>query len=119
MSAINKIHVAKFKDKAKSLHRAVKANDATALRRIAPYFDDISEFKLTQAQLVIARELRCSSWRELVSNDDWAQCSFCKKWQYEVKNLVAGPDVYVCDECIEFCSGIIRDNLDDGRHAHA
>lgn len=119
MPANNNIHIAKFKIKAKSLHRAVKANDATALRRITPYFNDISEFKLTQAQLVIARELRCSSWRDLVSNDDWVQCSFCKKWQYEVKQLVAGPDVYVCYECIEFCSGIIRDNLNDDQRARA
>ncbi|HLB30872.1 MAG TPA: ClpX C4-type zinc finger protein [Gammaproteobacteria bacterium] len=119
MSTSNNIHVAKFKSKAKSLHRAVKANDAAAMRRIAPYFDHVTEFKLTQAQLVISRELHCSSWMELVSNDEWVRCSFCKKWQYEVKNLVAGPDVYVCDECVEFCSGIIRDNLHDGQHTPA
>lgn len=97
----------------------MKKSDHIALCRIAPYFDDISEFKLTQAQLVIARELQCSSWRELVLHDDWLQCSFCKKWQYEVKKLVAGPDAYVCDECIEFCHEIIRDDLSNESGAHA
>lgn len=115
MPAINNIHVTKFKTRAKSLHKAVKAGDEAALRRIAPYFDDIPKFKLTQAQLVIARELNCSSWRELVSIDNWARCSFCRKWQYEVKKLVAGPDdAYVCDECIEFCHDIIRDDINTG-----
>ena len=114
MPTSNNHHITKFKSKAKSLHKAVKMGDNTALRRIAPYFDDISEFKLTQAQLVIARELQCSSWRELVSNDDWLQCSFCKKWQYEVKKLIAGPDVHVCDDCIEFCHEIIHDDLSNG-----
>ena len=115
----NNIHVTKLKSKAKSLHRAVKARDETALRRIAPYFDDTSEFKLTQAQLVIARELNYSSWRELVSNDDWIQCSFCKKWQYEVKKLIEGPDAYVCDECIEFCHGILQDDINNGPKIYA
>ena len=119
MPVSNNIHVAKFKSKAKTLHKAVKANNEAALRRIAPYFDDVSEFKLTQAQLVIARELHCSSWRELVSNNDWVQCSFCRKCQYEVKKLVAGPDVYVCGECIELCNEIIRDDLNIGPGAHA
>jgi len=32
-------------------------------------------------------------------------CSFCGKGQEEVKKLVAGPSVYICDECIELCNG--------------
>ncbi len=34
-------------------------------------------------------------------------CSFCEKNQYEIKKLIAGPDVLICDECIELCSDII------------
>jgi len=37
------------------------------------------------------------------------QCSFCGKTQAEVKKLVAGPNVYICDECIALCQGIIED----------
>ena len=38
-------------------------------------------------------------------------CSFCGKSQHEVKKLIAGPSVFVCDECIELCTEIIRDEL--------
>jgi ATP-dependent Clp protease ATP-binding subunit ClpX len=38
-------------------------------------------------------------------------CSFCGKSQHEVKKLIAGPSVFVCDECIELCNEIIRDEL--------
>lgn len=49
-------------------------------------------------------------------------CSFCGKSQHEVKKLIAGPSVFVCDECIELCNEIIRDELpvvaaDDARKA--
>src|SRR6266542_2545896 len=36
-------------------------------------------------------------------------CSFCGKSQHEVKRLIAGPSVFICDECIDLCNGIIRD----------
>ena len=36
-------------------------------------------------------------------------CSFCGKSQHEVKKLIAGPSVFICDECIELCNDIIRD----------
>ncbi len=35
-------------------------------------------------------------------------CSFCGKSQEEVKKLVAGPTVFICDECIELCSDILH-----------
>ncbi len=41
-------------------------------------------------------------------------CSFCGKSQHEVKKLIAGPSVFVCDECIELCNEIIRDELPAG-----
>lgn len=104
------LHVAKFKSRAKELQKAVQAGDASALKRISPYFDrQHTDFKLTQAQLVVARERGCSSWKELIQKDDWVACSFCKKWQYEVAKVVAGPGVYVCDECVALCNEIIND----------
>ena len=36
-------------------------------------------------------------------------CSFCGKNQKEVKKLIAGPAVYICDECIQLCSEIIEE----------
>ncbi len=38
-------------------------------------------------------------------------CSFCGKSQHEVKKLIAGPSVFICEECIELCNDIIRDEL--------
>ncbi|BBL71168.1 ATP-dependent Clp protease ATP-binding subunit ClpX [Methylogaea oryzae] len=40
-------------------------------------------------------------------------CSFCGKSQHEVRKLIAGPAVYVCDECVELCNDIIREELNE------
>ena len=40
-------------------------------------------------------------------------CNFCGKNQNEVRKLIAGPSVYVCDECVELCNDIIREELQD------
>ncbi len=39
-------------------------------------------------------------------------CSFCGKKQEEVKKLIAGPTVYICDECIELCNDIMLEEFD-------
>ena len=39
-------------------------------------------------------------------------CSFCGKSQKEVKKLIAGPTVYICDECIGLCNDIIAEEID-------
>ena len=36
-------------------------------------------------------------------------CSFCGKSQHEVRKLIAGPSVFICDECVELCNDIIRE----------
>jgi ATP-dependent Clp protease ATP-binding subunit ClpX len=48
------------------------------------------------------------------SSEKTLYCSFCGKSQHEVKKLIAGPSVFVCDECIELCNEIIRDELPVG-----
>ena len=40
-------------------------------------------------------------------------CSFCGKSQHEVRKLIAGPSVFVCDECVELCNDIIREELQE------
>ncbi len=40
-------------------------------------------------------------------------CSFCGKSQHEVRKLIAGPSVYICDECVELCNDIIREEMQD------
>jgi len=44
-------------------------------------------------------------------DDEFLKCSFCGKGQEEVKKLIAGPTVYICNECIELCNEIIEDEL--------
>ena len=43
------------------------------------------------------------------SSEKLLYCSFCGKSQHEVRKLIAGPSVFICDECIELCNDIIRD----------
>jgi ATP-dependent Clp protease ATP-binding subunit ClpX len=40
-------------------------------------------------------------------------CSFCGKSQHEVRKLIAGPSVYICDECVDLCNDIIREEIKD------
>ncbi len=44
-------------------------------------------------------------------------CSFCSKSQHEVKKLIAGPSVYVCDECVALCNEIIHEHGPEDKHA--
>jgi ATP-dependent Clp protease ATP-binding subunit ClpX len=41
-------------------------------------------------------------------------CSFCGKSQHEVRKLIAGPTVFICDECVELCNDIIREEIEVG-----
>ena len=45
------------------------------------------------------------------SGEKLLYCSFCGKSQHEVRKLIAGPSVFICDECIELCNDIIRDEI--------
>jgi ATP-dependent Clp protease ATP-binding subunit ClpX len=47
------------------------------------------------------------------SGDKVLYCSFCGKSQHEVKKLIAGPSVFVCDECVELCNDIIREETQE------
>ena len=47
------------------------------------------------------------------NGDKLLYCSFCGKSQHEVRKLIAGPSVFVCDECVELCNDIIREEVHD------
>src|SRR5574337_36635 len=58
---------------------------------------------------------------EKPSGDKLLYCSFCGKSQHEVRKLIAGPSVYICDECVELCNDIIREELEEknaGKKSH-
>ena len=40
-------------------------------------------------------------------------CSFCGKSQNEVRKLIAGPSVFICDECVDLCNDIIREEIQE------
>ena len=46
---------------------------------------------------------------EKTTGDKLLYCSFCGKSQHEVRKLIAGPTVFICDECVEVCMDIIRE----------
>ena len=46
-------------------------------------------------------------------SEDLKHCSFCGKSQQEVPKLIAGPSVYICDECVDLCNEIITDEFDE------
>ncbi len=48
----------------------------------------------------------------MVKHDDsMLKCSFCGKSQDQVKKLIAGPEVYICDECVELCNQILDEEF--------
>ncbi|HFD32996.1 MAG TPA: ATP-dependent Clp protease ATP-binding subunit ClpX [Gammaproteobacteria bacterium] len=47
------------------------------------------------------------------TTEDLKHCSFCGKSQQEVPKLIAGPSVYICDECVDLCNEIIKDEFED------
>ena len=50
------------------------------------------------------------------NKDGYLRCSFCGKTQKEVRKLIAGPGVYICDECVGLCGEIIADEIDKDDH---
>jgi len=52
-------------------------------------------------------------------DDKLLYCSFCGKSQHEVRKLIAGPNVFICDECVELCNDIIREEMEDNAPAAA
>jgi len=54
---------------------------------------------------------------ESASDNKVLYCSFCGKSQHEVRKLIAGPSVYICDECVELCNDIIREELEEASMA--
>ena len=51
-------------------------------------------------------------------SSDLVKCSFCGKSQKQVKKLIAGPGVYICDECIDLCNDIIEEEAAESSEVH-
>lgn len=54
-----------------------------------------------------------------MSSNDRLKCSFCGKTQDQVRKLIAGPDVFICDECVELCNEILDEEFFEGKEKNA
>ena len=54
-----------------------------------------------------------------MSSNDRLKCSFCGKTQDQVRKLIAGPDVFICDECVELCNEILDEEFFEGKEKSA
>ena len=56
---------------------------------------------------------KIDSFKKIMStnNKNILYCSFCGKSQHEVRKLIAGPTVFICDECVELCMDIIKEKI--------
>ena len=53
-------------------------------------------------------------WEQL-KRSELLKCSFCGKYERQVDELICGPGVAICDECVELCNGIIEEERTQGR----
>ncbi|HHW6392870.1 TPA: ClpX C4-type zinc finger protein [Escherichia coli] len=75
--------------------------------------EEIPPEKLVECCRVMLRRkddiTRLASYKSSVSVRRTLYCSFCKKPQHAVKKLFSGDDVFICDECVEVCNSVIRE----------
>ncbi|HDW2852046.1 TPA: carboxylate--amine ligase [Escherichia coli] len=75
--------------------------------------EDISPEKLVEFSRVILRRkndiARLTSGAPFVSTSPTLYCSFCNKSQHTVKKLIAGDNVFICNECVKDCNNIIQE----------
>jgi hypothetical protein len=64
------------------------------------------------AALLARHRWRAGQQRAVVVPEGRLTCSFCGKSQDEVRKLIAGPNVFICDECIDLCNDIIAAEVD-------
>ena len=51
--------------------------------------------------------------------DKLLYCSFCGKSQHEVKKLIAGPSVFICNECVDLCNDIIKEEVQNTKQGQS
>ncbi len=93
-----------------------KARPASWVRRCNRYDVDPAPLELTTGHSPEAIAGRRQDMTELTGTDSKSTlyCSFCGKSQHEVRKLIAGPTVFICDECVELCNDIIREETKAG-----
>jgi hypothetical protein len=95
--------------------RAVETTHSECLELIAKAFG-YDNWNILSAKIEAARPCFIDSKVSAAATQEPAlpktlHCSFCGKSQHEVRKLIAGPSVYICDECVELCVDISRDGI--------
>ena len=111
-----------LKKQAKKLLKQYRRDNADALNTVRTYHPKPESFAfLRDAHLVIARSYGFKGWKELSAavaktspeKDRLLYCDFCGRSQHEVRKLIAGPDVFICDVCADLCIGIIVEEMEE------
>src|SRR3982750_1006846 len=82
--------------------RPLRGSTATATARADAAIDAAGASDTAEQEIDVAK---------FGDGGDLLKCSFCGKSQKQVKKLIAGPGVYICDECIDLCNEIIEEEL--------
>jgi len=92
--------------------KAVQATHSESLELIAKAFG-YENWNILSARIDAARPHSGSAagLKNQAPQAELLYCSFCGKNQHEVRKLVAGPAVYICDECVDLCTDIVDDQL--------
>ena len=85
-----------------------------AVARSSGYRRDHRPGAWERAETTGRSERRDTDVARVGESGDLLKCSFCGKSQKQVKKLIAGPGVYICDECIDLCNEIIEEELSEG-----
>jgi hypothetical protein len=97
--------------------RAVETTHSECLELIARVFG-FDNWNILCAKIEAAAPVSAERSASVAARNDrrptkTLYCSFCGKSQYEVRRLVAGPEVYICDECVALCTDFVDDVDDD------
>jgi hypothetical protein len=88
--------------------RAVETTHSESLELIAKAFG-YDNWNILSAKIEAAKDRPGSA--QGTTRQDVLHCSFCGKSQHDVRKLIAGPAVYICDECVELCTDIVDEQL--------
>src|SRR5580700_2522138 len=99
------------KTMAKGLRRSLadlgtELTHSQSLELIAQAFG-YDDWNILAAKIEAARPTPAA---EKPPNDETLYCSFCGKSQHEVQNLIAGPNSFICNECVALCDAIVEDS---------
>jgi hypothetical protein len=90
--------------------KAVETTHSESLELIAKAFG-YDNWNILSAKIEPARPraIDAGTSPAAAQEPETLHCSFCAKSQHDVKKLIAGPSVYICDECVDLCVDIVRD----------